>query len=437
MKRNISFVSVLVTIFLFVMASCTNQSSPIGLDLMDDLVGTDFTDTVTVEAYSVLEDTVVTSNLSANLVGCISDPVFGNSHAATLAQFQLSGASVNFGENPVIDSVVLTLQISGYYGDTTSMCGIRVYRLTEDMGTDVSYYQNSEVGYDPTPLNYSLQGYPISPNTQVVVDTGAYNPHLRIRLSQSFGQYLLNNQNALNTNISSVFKGLCIDAISHTGSVGYMFLTNINSALSGIMLYYHNNSDKNMRYQLSCTAKSAHYTKMSHSYSASQSSDFVSEVLNGNKDLGKKVLFLQGGGGVKTRITFPHLADAFASINDRVVIHRAELVITNVRPDEQFLIQPAGLTLQGITKDGKVNFIPDDDYYTSASYYGGVYDASKHEYRFRITRYVQQLVLKQGDLTNSLNLVVRGAGIRPNRLVLGGTEENSSRLRLELSYSTY
>lgn len=119
------------------------------------------------------------------------------------------------------------------------------------------------------------------------------------------------------------------------------------------------------------------------------------------------------------------------------MIHRAELVITNARPDEQFLIQPPGLTLQGIGKDGKVNFIPDDDYYTSSSYFGGVYDASRKEYRFRITRYVQNLIQGQGDLTNSLNLVVRGSGIRPNRLVVAGTDDNDSRLRLELSYSAY
>ncbi len=428
--------SLVIALFALLAVSCTNQSSVIGLDLIDNKVGSDFTDTLTVEAYSILEDTIVTSGLSANMIGNISDPVFGPTRAATCSRFKPSTTSVNFGQNPVIDSVVLMLQISTYYGDTTSACDIRVHQITEDLGTG-NYYQNSEVQYDPSYLNQSIHGYTIKPQTQVVVDTGAYNPHVRIRLSRSFGQFLLDNQVALNSDITTVFKGLLIDAVSHTGSTGYIFATNLSSALSGIMLYYHNDDATGQRYQLSCTSACPRFTRVTHDYASSQSSDFVEEVLSGNKDLGRKVLFLQGGGGVKTRITFPYLEDSFASLDNRVVIHRAELVITNARPDEQFLIQPPGLTLQGIGKDGKVNFIPDDDYYTSSSYFGGVYDASRKEYRFRITRYVQNLIQGQGDLTNSLNLVVRGSGIRPNRLVVAGTDDNDSRLRLELSYSAY
>ena len=42
------------------------------------------------------------------------------------------------------------------------------------------------------------------------------------------------------------------------------------------------------------------------------------------------------------------------------------------------------------------------------------------------------------DLTNSLNLVVKGAGVRANRLIMGGTGlTDDKRLRLELSYTTY
>ena len=433
MKKLIGYLFAIVGLFA---TSCTNQSSTIGLDLLDNVVGTNFTDTISLEAYSFLEDTIVTSGLTANVVGSISDPIFGSSRATTYSQFALSGSTVNFGTNPVIDSVVLMLQISSFYGDTTSACDFSIHQITEDLTAD-SYYNNSSVQFEPTSLNYSFQGYYIKPKTKVIVDTSAYNPHLRIRLSQSFGQYLLDNQDALNTNISSILKGLCIQTLSHSGQVGYMFMTNLNSSLSGIMLYYHNDNDVNKRYQLVCAANNKRFTQYIHDYTSSQSSDFIEEVLANNKDFGKKILFLQGCAGVKTRVTFPYLQNTFASLDNRVVIHRAELVITNVRPDEQFLIQPAGLTLQGISKEGKVNFLPDDDYYTGASYFGGTYDALKHEYRFRITRYVQNLILSQGDLTNSVNIVVRGAGIRPNRLVFGGTDDMNSRLRLEISYSTY
>ena len=126
-------------------------------------------------------------------------------------------------------------------------------------------------------------------------------------------------------------------------------------------------------------------------------------------------------------------------MNNRVVINKAELVISDLYPEEQFLTHPAALSIQGIkTTDGNIVYLPDDEYYTSASYFGGYYDSGKHEYRFRITKYVQDLILGNSDLSNSINLVVKGSGVRANRLVFGGTGLNDGkRMRLELSYTCY
>jgi predicted small secreted protein len=437
MKKIIYCTLVLLTcIFL---TSCKNQASEIGLDLIDDLLGTDFTDTITLQAYSIFEDTINTTNMSANILGHISDPVFGNSDAGIYTQISLAGAAVNFGNHPIIDSVVLTLQIQGYYGDTNSAVGIRVHQLSEDLSSEETYYQNSSLTYDPTPLNYSLSGYTLKPNTSVVVDTGVYSAHLRVRLKQSFGQDLLDHQDDLNNNMQNYLKGLYIGAVSHTGNCGYMLISNLTSALSGIVLYYHNDSVQNMRYTLSCNDNCVRFTQINHQYTASNNNDFLQEVCQNQHDLGSKVLFVQGGGGVKTRITFPYLEHAFDNIDKRVVIHRAELVITNVDANEAFLIPPTNLSLQGIGKsDSSLRFLPDDDYYTSTSYFGGIYDSKTHEYRFRITRYVQQLILEQNDWSNSMYLIVRGSAVRPHRLVFDGTDIASpTRLRLEIAYSTY
>ena len=142
---------------------------------------------------------------------------------------------------------------------------------------------------------------------------------------------------------------------------------------------------------------------------------------------------------MKTRVTFPYLEDAFAKFDNRVIIHRAELVVTNVNPHETYLIQPNVITIQGIRKsDSSIRFLPDDDYYTNSAYFGGIYDDATAEYRFRITRYVQQLILQQDDWCNAINLIVRGSAVRPHRLIFDGTDPASpTRLRLEISYSTY
>lgn len=429
----------LLAVLLTLCVSCKNELSSIGLDLTDQ-VGTDFTDTISVSAYSMLEDTLNTTNMTANMIGHIYDPVFGTSKASTYAQFDLTGSSVNFGESPVVDSVVLTMQLASYYGDTNSRVNIRVYRLLEALNG--SHYNNeSMVAIDNTPLNYKLTGYTIQPTTSIVVDTGEYSPHIRIRLSQAFGQYLLNNQSHMQNNAAfkDFFKGLCITALSHSGSTGYMLMTSMTSSLTGIVLYYHNNSKASAKYVFPCTSECNRFTNYKHDYSSSKDADFIQEVLNGNQSVGKSKLFVQGASGVKTRITFPHLKETFKSLDNRVVINRAELVITDVSPDEVLLVSPAALAVQGIHKEtDALVYIPDDEYYTSSSYYGGTYDAKKREYRFRVTQYVQDYIHDKGNLTNTLNLVVKGAAVRPNRLVFGGTDlTDGRRLRLELSYTTY
>ncbi|MBO7628844.1 MAG: DUF4270 domain-containing protein [Bacteroidales bacterium] len=429
----------LVLLTCIVLNSCKDEHTNIGEDILGNLENTEFSDTITLQAYSVLEDTINTTNTSANILGHIFDPVFGKSNAGIFTQLALSGSAVNFGNRPVIDSIILTLQLSGYYGDTNSHVGIRVHQLNESLDSQTKYYQNSSVSYDPTPLNYNLTGYPIRPTSSIVVDTSVLGPHLRIRLSQQFGQYLLNHQEDLNNRFQDFMKGLYIEAVSHTGNDGYMLLTNMTSALSGMILYYHNDNGQGQRYTFSCSENCVRFTKFNHDYSSSNSSNFIQEVLQGQTSLGGDVLFVQGGGGVKTHIIFPYLEKSFASLDNKVVIHRAELVVTNADPDEKIFIQPNLITLQGIGKsDNAIRFLPDDDYYTNSNYFGGSYDASKSEYRFRITNYVQQLILQQGDWSNSLNLIVRGSAVRPHRLVFDGTNpESPSRLRLEITYSTY
>ncbi|MCR4964608.1 MAG: DUF4270 domain-containing protein [Bacteroidales bacterium] len=418
-------------------SSCTNDNSSIGLGFMDQ-VGTDFTDTITVTAYSVLEDTINTTKLSGNMVGHLADPIFGSTVASIYSQIDMSADNVNFGTNPVIDSCVFTIQIAGYYGDTNSRVGIRIHELTEGLLSDGKYYQNSTLAYDPTPLNYSLTDYSIRPSMEVVVDTALYSPHLRIRLTQAFGQYLLDHQNDLNNNLSEFLKGLYITAVSHTGSTGYTILTSMTSSLSGITLYYHNDDQNGLRYKLGCSSENIRFNNYTHTYQNSTNADFIQEVLSGDHSTGASTLFVQGTGGVKTRISFPHLRHAFDTIDDRVVINRAELVIKDLDPNEQYLVQPTGLTLQGIKSDGSITYLPDDEYYTSSSYYGGTYDSDNHEYRFRITQYVQNLVNGTGNLTDSVNLVVRGSGVRANRLMFGGTGlTDNQRLRLEISYTKY
>ncbi len=111
--------------------SCQKEPDLIGLDLLpiEDNLNIDYTDTSTVVAYTLREDSLRTDELALNLLGSMSDPVFGTTTASIYTQYRLSKNNVTFGENAVADSMILTLTYKGVYGDSMASKTIRVTKL--------------------------------------------------------------------------------------------------------------------------------------------------------------------------------------------------------------------------------------------------------------------------------------------------------------------
>jgi hypothetical protein len=146
---------------------------------------------------------------------------------------------------------------------------------------------------------------------------------------------------------------------------------------------------------------------------------------------------VQSTGGVKTKITFPHIKDLKEK---KIVINKAELVITCIE-EEQALTKyppPIQLSMYGINSKGESVRLPDDPYFMNYSYWGGRYDATTKEYRFRLTRYLQDVILND-KFEPYIYLVTEGAASSANRFILSGTNPDnaSSRLRLEVYYTEY
>lgn len=445
--RKLSLLVLAFVAILFV--SCEDELTSLGLNLRNpnDLLGTSFMDSTTLTAQSILDDTIPTTGLGSNVLGFVKDPTFGTTKASIYTQYLLNGNSVDFGSAPVLDSVVLTIRVGGFFGDTTTALPIRVYELDQKLYSDSTYRVNSTLAhksdnltYDP---NYSVKP---SPTTRVLIDTNSYDAHLRIRLSDEFGYHFLqNSQSMVNDQVfAEFFKGLYItsDELSpnETGSLLYV---NLTSSISGISIYYKKNGI-NKRYGLLTKSTAVRFNNFEHDYTAGQSpmnDDFVSEVINGipvngNDALGQDILYLQPTGGVKMKIGFPTIKNTFKDKN--IVINRAELVISNISEDAPHFFMPALLAIQGVKSDGTITYLPDDAYFTTTDYFGGSYNTSKKEYRIRITNYIQDLILRD-QYKDYFYLVVSGAGVRGNRLIMGGLspQDESKRLRLEISYTEY
>ncbi|MDR2980181.1 MAG: DUF4270 domain-containing protein [Bacteroidales bacterium] len=428
---------------LLICLSCKNEYGSIGLNLKgDEYLGNAFTDSLVVKAYSLPDDSIATNRLNNVVLGEINDPVFGKTTGSFFTQFALPTFGHNFGDNAVLDSAVLTLAISGYYGDTTATLHMAVRELSESILDNTTYYSASSLNtYSGEVAENGVAIIKPCPNSKIVIDTTSYEPHLRIRLTNDFGYKFLRNttHNTSNEVFKEFFKGLYIDAITYSRNGCFVYL-NVNSSLSTITLYYrdHDTASIARRYTLN-SAKQNYFAHFEHALLNSSNYSFIDQVVNGNQELGKEMLYVQPLAGVKTFITFPDLINTFKDKD--IVINRAELVFYNVSPDEEFFLSPEALSLT-TRKDGQNAYILDDPNYSSSNtstYFGGTYDKDKQEYRFRITRHIQYLILNDTK-DPGLYVTTRGNGIRGNRLIFKGTEpamENEKRLRLEIYYTTY
>lgn len=433
-KRCLQFTVSLTLLFSILLCSCKKDIDAIGLNLQDGTLGNAYVE-IPLTAYSVLEDSLFTKNLLYTLLGEIHDPVFGTTQAGFCTQFALQGSNTTLGENLSIDSVVLTLQYGGYYGDTLSGLRLEVYELSEQL-TKAQYYSNdNNPANNGVNLTYSSTSILPAPTTRVRIDTATYSAHMRVRLSNDFGNRILNLSNSdltSNSAFQAAFYGLVVKATANgTGNLCYFSPT---AAQSGLTLYYKADGVVK-KYTFPITSDCARYNFFTHDYTTGDI-NFQRQVVNGETTLGKDQLYIQPTGGVKTHVDL----DAFSNwVKDKdIIINKAELVITNADVSENMFTQPSNIGLQLVLADQTTTYLPDDAIYTSTSYFGGTYDSDKKDYRFRLTYYAQELLRNNGTTDKGLNIVVTGSGIRGNRLVFRGTDEShTDRLKLAIYYTEY
>ncbi len=431
-------------IIILALNSCTKNEDSIGLDFQppSDRLGTNFSDSTEISAYSVIEDSIVTSGLSQNVVGWINDPFFGITQAGFATQFHLPSRDVQFSGNPVLDSVVLVISYRGFYGDTNSGVNFKVYELDESLSSSATYHQFFNVNTKQKPLNNNPSlYYQTRISTPIMSATDTTNAQFRIKLKTSWGQSKIfdkSGQSELfdNTNFKEYFKGLLITAENSIGA-GHMVYLGINkSTVSGIYFYYHT-TESNQTFRLLVEDDCVRANKYDHKGYASATVQFRNQVLNHDTTLGAQELYLQPGGGVNAYLKFPSIREQFK--DRRVIINRAELVITNMLTNRNGFYCPQKITLAKNSGTGSYQFIPDDAITEGDAYFGGMYNAATNDYRFRITRYIQQLINSETP-DYGLTMFISGRSIYGNRLIFSGynptiTSSKNKPLRLELSYT--
>jgi hypothetical protein len=427
--RGFFAITALSAILLF---SCNKEPDLIGLNIVPDgeRLGANYMDTATIVAYTVYEDSVATTGMSYGLVGSIYDNVFGKTTASLYSQIKMTTNAPSFGTSPVVDSVVLVMPYYGLFGDSAALQTFRVYELSESLDADKKYYSNSNVAYDPGILLAEKTFLPRVKDSVVVNATTKVIPQLRLKFNTLFGEKILSDTANLEDNDKFVefFKGIAITVASEENTPGHGSLVSFSllSSSSYLKMYYHNTEDT-LVYNFGITSASVRFNRYDHSGYDEASTELKSQ-LNGDTVQGAQKLFIQAFGGIKVKLRFPYLKKW--AEDKKIAINDAQLTMTNADLTAPFNA-PAKLSLRAIISDTLQEVLPDEN--EGSSYFDGTYNDFKG-YRFRVSRYVQQLLIPESG-NKGLYLFVPGASYVGNRLILYGTAATTGRMKLAIRYT--
>lgn len=429
----------LAMIIILYTSACNKKPEQVGLGLqpVSAALSVEFSDTSGLISYSVREDSVRTdiNVLQTGMVGHMMDDVFGQTTAEIFSQFRLSENDHDFGEEPVFDSLVLKLAYSGFYGDSLGEQRVKVFRLSEDMDPDTSYYSNQMIAWDEEILADTI--FVPRPSDSLTIDGNAMPAHLRIKLKNSFGEDIINagtEKFADNEAWLEYMKGLRITA-EPVGGEGGIMLFDMFAANSEMRIYYKSSDfEDTLSFSFKSNSNCATFTAFDHNDYVDASPELQAQIKTPfDTAAGQHMFYLQSMGGVKATLRLPNIKDYFTD-GSPVAINEAKLTF-HVYDDGSELAPPPQLAIAMIDEEG--DYVPLPDATESSGYYGGGISDGDNAYFFRISRFMQQVLT--GETPNyPLVLIISGASFRANRLILHGPDEMTNgdqRMRLDVTYT--
>lgn len=382
--------------------ACKKQSGNIVLDGQGnkDQLKLLKTDTFSIIASTIKEDSNSGAALNFFTLGQMNDPVTGKSSSSIYSPLELFSPSTSFPAGAKLDSVVMILPMASgtnFFGNKTTPQQLDVFTLSEslDLNNNI-YYFTAEPKINSTAIG-SYQGVLYSNKNDTIrygTSKLAMSPGIRIKLNDDFGNFLLQMPSSAfttNADLAAQIKGIAIvpsannlssgegglgvfDFPTYTGSVGL-------NLRPKILLYYNDTStfafvlgSKTLTLN---TGKTGPYT-----------GDIATQIANSSVNY--PATYAQGLGGLKTFIRIPHLFNIGEGKN--IAINNAELTI---KVDKSTISSdyPAPARLNIFRKNGPTtnrNVLTTDVSNDSKGVIG-LYEEANGLYRFKLTDHLQEL----------------------------------------------
>ena len=430
---------------ILIFVGCKKPDSSIGLGLQpeSDMLNLYHSDTLTLDMVTVREDSLETARLSTAVLGRVFTPRIGWTTAGFATQLRLSAPGINFGSNPQVDSVFLSLRFTGdTYGQLSNQ-SMLVQQLADSLSYDSSYYSNfsPEVTHDI--LNDGSQGpVSINPSEDLIIGEDTIVSQIRLTINPSLGQTILDQDTSVfqdNESWLNFFPGIVVSTMGDgVGAAGI----DISSGLSLMRLHYHNDSDT-LFYDFIISPLSARVSMFEQ--------DYVGELAYLNTPpsdtafvAGDNSLYVMSGSGLKIQLRIPFLNSINDSLGLERAVQKAELILP---VDESFFDSryPPHEQLFILTENPEGTSISTPDQASLGINIDGYYDFSAKEYHFNISRTIQQLLNRETGIAYGnfspdnpvppLYIVSSRAGISIQGVVIRGTDVDEKRARLVLTCS--
>lgn len=376
-----------------------------------------------IEAHTVTQDSIPVGIPKTALLGYYHDPIFGATKTGFISEFHPSMSSYTFGDNPVLDSLVLTIQRYDYVGEEDRELKLRIYHITDTMDLDKVYYST----YDALDILGDL-----------IIETDLkfkYNT-ANIIMPEELGNFFLAMEDSVLTNSNyyrGLFPGLYFEVVDEGGEGQINFIDFEDNPNTFLKVYYTNDNE---------TEEETESSQLSYTFTTSNTVMRINMIEN-NYDLANllavndtvnqdSVMYVQGLGGVVGMIKLNSIYEWIDSSN--VVVNKAELVMPVADEYTNEAIYPENLILfyRGAS-DTTYYQVPDNS--VGDVFFGGGYHTGNKEYRFRITRYFNDIIQEEHSYEN-LYIFNKSNVYSPKRVVLN-SGNNSNPIRLEITYTKY
>ncbi|MCX6352878.1 MAG: DUF4270 family protein [Bacteroidetes bacterium] len=370
MKRNNAFLLVLFFAFAGVFISCDKAKDISVKSATPDQSVVPLDDTsVIVEMQTVLWNSVLTNNLSKDMIGGFDDPVMGYTMASVYGQLRLAASPTKVDSFKKIKDVKLYLRYSG----TRAYFGSLNYQVID---IEQIYNQLDNTNFYSNKL---MSGSRIGAFAGLLSGTDSF---LVVNLDTSFGGRLLRTDKknyADNNSFTTLLKGIGIKANSPNTLMPFVLTDS-----SRLEINYNDSSKLILKF----TKESNRVATYRHIFATSKASIQLKTSSTTYPEV-----YLQPLSGLKVNIKFKNL-EKLAQKNAAVLQAALELPKVYPSPDNypespQLLIFPRGSNGDNETKNTAFDQTYTDDLFKE---FDGKWNAQKQSYNFIITHHIQNLL---------------------------------------------